>query len=288
MGASGFRYLFLFIASGLCCVSCNKGSRFSAGVSPLQDSVLLDQSYGNDAAQRVDVYLPAGRVAAKTSSVVFIHGGGWTTGDKQDFTEAVKEWRRRYPQFAFFNMNYRLASPREHHFPAQEEDMQLLMRYIQQHSAAFNITTRKVLLGASAGAHLAALQAYKHNDSADITGIICLYGTYDISSLFAEGTPYVRNLVMQLMGATPEDIPVNYEDASPVHYVNEKSPPTLLMHGSEDSIAPVTSARALAARLKAMQVPVQYIEYQYGHGVPPEAAVGAIQQMWDFNLRYNK
>ncbi|ASZ14735.1 alpha/beta hydrolase [Chitinophaga pendula] len=288
MCPSGFRYLLLLIASGFCCVGCNKVGRFAVGASPLQDSILLDQPYGNDPAQRVDVYLPEGRVSSETCSMVFIHGGGWTTGDKQDFTDAVKEWRRRYPKYAFFNMNYRLATPREHHFPSQEEDMQLMIDYIRQHSAAFNITTRKVLLGASAGAHLAALQAYKHNDSADITGIICLYGAYDISSLFAEGTPYVRNLVMQLMGAMPEEIPVNYEDASPVHYVNSKSPPTLLMHGSEDSVAPVTSARALAAKLKAMQVPVQYIEYKYGHGVPPEAAIGAIQQMGDFNLRYNK
>ena len=63
--------------------SCNKG------VDVVKESVpalnIKDVAYGSDAAQKMDIYLPAGRIATTTKVLVFIHGGSWSSGDKSDF-----------------------------------------------------------------------------------------------------------------------------------------------------------------------------------------------------------
>jgi acetyl esterase/lipase len=42
-------------------------------------------SYGTDASQKMDIYLPPGRTTAATKAIILIHGGGWSSGDKSDF-----------------------------------------------------------------------------------------------------------------------------------------------------------------------------------------------------------
>ena len=48
----------------------------------LQAETKMDLAYGNDALQKMDVYLPAGRSADSTRVIVMIHGGAWAEGDK--------------------------------------------------------------------------------------------------------------------------------------------------------------------------------------------------------------
>src|SRR5436190_20202373 len=79
-----------------------------------EDAVLAAQNqanvaYGTDAAQKMDIYLPAGRSGSSTKVIILIHGGGWSTGDKADFNSYVDTLKRRLPGYAIFNINYRLA-----------------------------------------------------------------------------------------------------------------------------------------------------------------------------------
>jgi acetyl esterase/lipase len=46
---------------------------------------MLDVSYGANAQQKMDVYLPAGRSITATKVIIMIHGGAWNSGDKTDF-----------------------------------------------------------------------------------------------------------------------------------------------------------------------------------------------------------
>src|SRR6476661_9877067 len=78
-----------------------------------------DVAYGTDALQKMDVYLPAGRSTATTKVIILIHGGAWATGDKSDFTDYVDTLKKRQPDYAIFNINYRLASITGNFFPTQ-------------------------------------------------------------------------------------------------------------------------------------------------------------------------
>lgn len=72
--------------------------------------MVLDEAYGTDATQKMDVFLPEGRSTATTKVVVLIHGGSWSSGDKSDFTDYFDTLKKRVPGYAIFSINYRLAT----------------------------------------------------------------------------------------------------------------------------------------------------------------------------------
>lgn len=56
---------------------------------------MLSVSYGTNAQQKMDVYLPAGRSSTTTKAMILIHGGGWNTCNKTDFNEYVDTLKKR-------------------------------------------------------------------------------------------------------------------------------------------------------------------------------------------------
>src|SRR6187431_3135347 len=118
---------------------------------------MLNVSYGTDAQQKMDVYLPANRSTASTKVIIMIHGGGWNTGDKTDFNEYVDSLKKREPSYAIFNINYRLANTPDI-FPAQEQDVKAAVEFINSERQEYKVSDKFALIGASAGAHLALLQ----------------------------------------------------------------------------------------------------------------------------------
>ncbi|MBK7289651.1 MAG: hypothetical protein IPI78_05040 [Chitinophagaceae bacterium] len=62
---------------------------------------MLNVAYGTDAQQKMDIYLPANRTATNTKVLILIHGGGWTSGDKTDFSSAlIDTLNKRFPNYA--------------------------------------------------------------------------------------------------------------------------------------------------------------------------------------------
>src|SRR6187431_471921 len=118
---------------------------------------MLNVSYGTNAQQKMDVYLPANRSATTTKVIIMIHGGGWNTGDKADFNEYVDSLKKREPSYAIFNINYRLANTPDL-FPAQEQDVKAAIEFINSKRQEYLVSDKFALIGASAGAHLALLQ----------------------------------------------------------------------------------------------------------------------------------
>ena len=69
---------------------------------------LLDESYGSDPKQTMDIYLPAGRTTSQTPLLIYIHGGGWIDGDKSEFLQVKSVLESEFPDYAFVSLNYRL------------------------------------------------------------------------------------------------------------------------------------------------------------------------------------
>jgi len=249
-------------------ISCNKEDTTETEGLPQLD--LSKVAYGSDTAQNIDVYLPANRDTAHTKVVLFIHGGSWSGGDKIDFTDAITAIRAQLPDYAVFNMNYRLAANGKNRFPAQIEDIQAALDFIESNAGEYKINTDKVaLVGASAGAHLALLQAYKYNSSGKIKAVIDLFGPTDLTDLYNNHPiPEASHQVLvNFLGATPATNPSVYEQASPINFINAQSVPTRIFHGTVDIVAPISQSRALKAKLEANNVKVEMTEYaDEGHG----------------------
>src|SRR5687768_15927623 len=88
----------------------------------LPAKTLKEVSYGKDTAQRMDIYLPEGRTVDSTKAIILIQGGGWNSGSKTDFASYIDSFKRRMPDYAIFNMNYRLFNG-DNLFPTQENDV---------------------------------------------------------------------------------------------------------------------------------------------------------------------
>jgi acetyl esterase/lipase len=108
-------------------------------------------SYGADPQQTMDIHLPADRSTATTKVMVMIHGGAWTTGDKNELTPFVDSFKRRLPDYAIFNINYRLSAAPANIFPTQENDVKAAIDFIVGKSAQYGISDKYAFIGASAG-----------------------------------------------------------------------------------------------------------------------------------------
>jgi acetyl esterase/lipase len=120
----------LFLVSSLIFLltSCQKEN--DTGPITLTEQTQLNVAYGTDAAQKMDVYLPASRTVSNTKVIIVIHGGGWNQGDKSDFTAYVDTLKHRLPGYAIFNINYRLSTGVINLFPTQENDTKAALEFI--------------------------------------------------------------------------------------------------------------------------------------------------------------
>ncbi len=122
---------------------------------PPGTQVLRDLPYGDDPRQRFDVYLPAD--AHDAPLIVFVHGGAWAIGDKDNPGVVPNKAAYWLPKgFAFVSVNYRMLPEAE---PlTQADDVAHAVAAVQRLAPEWNADpSRVVLMGHSAGAHLVAL-----------------------------------------------------------------------------------------------------------------------------------
>ncbi|MBE7174513.1 MAG: alpha/beta hydrolase [Williamsia sp.] len=276
-------FVLLAMMGNLFSASCTQGK---AAPLPalLPAATYLNVAYGADARQVMDIYLPAGRTSASTKVMLLLHGGSWSGGDKSSFTGYVDSMRKRLPDYAFININYRLATYTTNQFPAQENDVKAAVEFIVRKSADYAVSKEFVLLGASAGAHLALLHAYKYTDPVKIKAIVSFFGPSDINDMYEHPVhPQVPLLLQLLMGGTPESNAANYRASSPVNFVTPESCPTLLFQGEKDMLVNPRQAKALRDKLQSAGVPNELVLYpNEGHGWTGATLSSSFDKIRDF------
>jgi acetyl esterase/lipase len=263
------RYSILALGLALLVSYCSKkdiGKGEPSGIDSLPEVSYLNLNYGDDAQQKLDVYLPAER-GAKTRMLIIIHGGGWTAGDKSDFDSYITEFQKRLPGYAFANLNYRLATTTGNYFPTQENDILAAVTYLKNKSADYHVSSDFVLLGISAGAHLALLQGYKHNDVLQPKGIVSFFGPVDLQQLYVDSDNSIPVVLRTIMNTTLTANPDLFKESSPINYVTAASPPTLMLHGDKDELVPIGQAYMLRDKLLDLGVTNKLVVYPgQGHG----------------------
>lgn len=229
--------------------------------------IIMNVSYGEDIRQKMDIYLPEGRTRASTTTVVFIHGGGWVEGDKSEMNQYVDTLRKLMPGYAVVNMNYRLAYNNSVNlFPAQENDVKSAIEHYLSHAEDYLVSNDLVLLGASAGGHLAMLHAYKNDPDGYVRAVVDFFGPFNLAALWNNGI--IQQLI--LYGATGSmlaDNPALYASSSPSEYVTGNSPPTIALQGGADPLVPPSQTSQLIAALDDAGVTNQLVYYPgEGHG----------------------
>jgi acetyl esterase/lipase len=257
------KYLVIFLISTQIFSACER--KIESSNPSFAAESFLNVAYGNDAQQKMDIYLPADRSSTTTKTMVMIHGGGWSSGDKADFNEYVDSVKKRLPDYAIFNINYRLATGTANLFPTQENDVKSAVEFIAGKFNDYNISQKIVLLGASAGAHLALLQAYKQTSPIRPKAVIDFFGPTDITELYNSSSSSL--LLSLIVGATPATNPDLYYQSSPINFVTQQSPPTIILQGGVDPLVFPSQSQALNEKLQTLGVVHQYVFYPAeGHG----------------------
>jgi acetyl esterase/lipase len=249
-------------------VSCQKGADPGNITPPEPAQTYLNTAYGTDASQQMDIYLPVGRSVTSTKAIILIHGGFWAIGDKSDFTDYVDTLKKRLPDYAIFNINYRLAAIGVNLFPTQENDVKAAFDFVVNKTADYKISQKIVLLGASAGGHLALLQGYKYTAPVKVKAIVDFFGPTDMVTMHDQPVdPASPPLLELLLGGTPASNSTMYAQSSPINFVTAQSAPTLILQGGADTEVPVAQATSLNTKLQTMGVTHQYVFYPtQGHG----------------------
>ncbi len=186
--------------------------------------------------------------------VIFVHGGGWSTGDSTQLPDINRHLAARGLIVAA--LNYRKAP--EHPFPAAHEDVLAAIAWLKAHADEHGIDASKIaLVGRSAGAHLALMAAYSAKDPS-IRGVFGLYGPTDLNwSWDHPANPLLypsRKVLRDFLGGSPDERPEAYRDSAPLTLAHPGAPPTLLMHGGRDGLVSLRQSERLAARLDEIGV----------------------------------
>lgn len=235
----------------------------------IQASSQLNVNYGSQMLQNMDIFLPAGRSSSSTKVMILIHGGAWVLGDKTDFNNVVDSLKKRLPDYAIFNINYRLSAFPLNVFPTQEMDVKSAVEFIYSKRTDYLISDKFVLAGASAGAHLSMLQAYKNSSPVKIKAVINFFGPVDMVDLYNNPGIVSRQSIAAIVGATPTSNPSLYQQSSPINFaMGGAACPTLILQGSADPLVnAVSQSEKLRDKLQIAGVAVQYVSYAgKGHG----------------------
>jgi triacylglycerol lipase len=148
-----------------------------------------DISYGADARNRLDVFRPDGATASARPVVMFVHGGGFTMGDKKNpgspYNDNVPLWAARHGLIGV-NMTYRLAP--QHPWPAGAEDVAASLAWVRRNIGGYGGDARRIfVLGTSAGAvHVASYLTYSQfqpKEGPGIAGCVLYSGLYNLSTI---------------------------------------------------------------------------------------------------------
>jgi len=211
----------------------------------------------------LDVYRLRDQGDEGKPTLVFIHGGAWKTGKRSDYLPYLIDYAKK--GYVTATVSYRLS--RVAKFPAAVRDVNCAVRWLKIHAEEFGIDPeRMVLIGGSAGGHLSMMVGYAGEEelfqpecetdsvSSEVRAVVNLYGPTDLTTEEARG----RGEPISFLGATYEEHPELYQQVSPRFYIRPGLPPTLIFHGTIDSVVPVSQADSLAQWLAEAGVPHDY------------------------------
>ncbi len=243
------------------------------------DTFLKDIVYAevNGHALKLDLHLP--ETAASPPLVVWIHGGAWRSGSK-DNPPILYLLEQGY---AIASIDYRLSPVAK--YPALVHDCKGAIRWLRANRAKYGYDSRRIaLLGSSAGGHMVALLGVTNGSaphegkvgghlrqSSKVHAIVDYYGPTNFLTILQQSTPHglgVRVPALKLLlGGRPEDHPELARLASPVFHVDKKDPPLLMLHGDQDPQVPINQSHELHHRYKQLGLDV-HLEVIHGgrHG----------------------
>lgn len=279
----------------LLCLTLFGASRAAVGHSMPPKAVKVPRLVYKVADHRplhLDLYLPDSCKMADVPLLVFIHGGSWMHGNRDEICHGFQFQilhRLLAGGYAVASVEYRLVNDEgQPRYPAPLSDCKDAVKWLKKQAALYRIdTTRVAISGTSAGAHLAMMTAYAPDAlapgdtllagfSSHVNCCIDIYGPTDLKKMFhptlnplAVGLARLimgkelireRNILLNAFTGRAATHPYKRRAAclkfSPRSYVGH-AVPTAIFHGNKDRLVPFGQSKQLERQLKKHRIPCQ-------------------------------
>lgn len=273
--------------------ACTQTKDDTGAPPSVETEKLLNVTYSTHERNQMDVYLAANR-NANAPFIIFIHGGAWTTGSKADFNSIQDAMLAQGINSA--SINYRYVNANVHVDELMQDVNNAVGSVIASSSGWVTRKNKIILCGASAGAHMALLYAYKYDAANNIGGVITMAGPTDVGQ--AEFLDYATSIGLKtnlenLAGATytkGQPVDAKFAAASPINYI--KNVPTLVIHGTADEVVPYIQAQSLISKLIGLNVTYKLVELSGdGHDLgitKPENVSKLLTEITSWTNQYGK
>lgn len=282
-------FIVVFVVSALFKMSHNPfNGKYTVTWSDKIGTVYHDLSYGEGEANKFDLYVPADNTKESYGLVVYLHAGGFTSGDKKDDAKML-QWLCS-KGYVTAGINYTLFSeqnPTANVYTQSVEIRDSIPYVIAEAEKLGYHIDEMAISGGSAGHALAMLYAYRDAEIAPLP-VKMVFGAVGPSSFYPEdwgcfgfnqdteearaGAAVMFSVmsgkeIKPEMFGTPE-----YDEAikniSALLWVNENTVPTVMAYGKHDKMQSFEASMRLADALEANGVPHEYIVCEHsGHGL---------------------
>lgn len=238
---------------------------------------------------QLDIYEPKTKVYDKHPVLIYYHGGGWVGGNKITVNNARFHGvfnALREKGYFIISPEYTLAKYKASPFPACIADAFDVIAWIEENASTYNFDVDNIgVFGESAGGHLALMTAFadieKFTESynIDLDYVVGVYPPTDLDKLYADQSE-MRELVKESTSSIPKAIQeffdidqylFGFDSASdtvlaktftqlysPINYVKTVLPNTLIIHGSEDRIVPISQSIILKEKMDSMETNLEF------------------------------
>jgi acetyl esterase len=262
------RFIFTLLASSAA-LPARPLADFLGPSAPAPETVVV--RHVGDQEVKLEFFRPVGAAPGKPApAIVWIHGGAWVGGT----TDATTPHARYFASRGMFTANvvYRLASPGKVMVADCLADCRSAITYLREHAAELGIDSARIAVaGDSAGGHLAAsLGTLPDGDVSSRPNAMLLYNPIvDMTEgewiRYAVGGEALANKKSPLPAA-PQDVALA-RSLSPLFHVRAGQVPSILLHGREDRVVPVSQAErfAEASRTEGIRCDLIIYENNIGH-----------------------
>ncbi|HFI0112951.1 TPA: prolyl oligopeptidase family serine peptidase [Streptococcus suis] len=265
---------------------------------------VTDLSYGEGEAQKFDLYLPADNSKKTYGLVVYLHAGGFTSGDKKD-DQQMLQWLASKGYVAA-GINYTLRTDENGaSVTSQAQEIKDSIPHVIEEAKNEGYTIDKMAIsGGSAGHALAMIYAYRDAKDAPVP-VVLTFGGVGPSSFYMEdwgiygadtNHEAAAGLVSAMTGQeVTEEMIVDdsykeiVNEISAVHWVTEESVPSVVIYGKHDKVQPYAAALRLEKALKEKGVDYQFLTAEHsGHGLQNDNAANQeyMQLVEDYLAKY--
>jgi acetyl esterase/lipase len=210
-----------------------------------------------------DLYAPDDYKSVQYPILIWIHGGGWSIGDKSNGLSATYSTHAARLGFVALNINYRLDTPAKRAaFPIANDDIAAFVAYLKRNLLLFNANakTRVSIAGHSAGGQLALFQA---TASEPPLAVACVVDVAGVSDLTAADFP---EILAPILDAYAGDRPTRIK-ASPARRLAQfQARAVLLIHAQDDPVVPITQSISLMQGLRQKKPAVSISAFFPGAG----------------------